>query len=63
MADEMKITILDDGSSPNQVVANYQKLFSVDHVDLAFGPFSSVLTGPASEVAGRFGRAARVVDW
>ena len=54
---QVKLTILDDGSSPNQVVANYQKLFSVDHVDLAFGPFSSVLTGPASEVAGRFGMA------
>jgi branched-chain amino acid transport system substrate-binding protein len=39
------------------VVTNYQKLFGSDHVDLAFGPFSSVLTEPASSVAARFGMA------
>jgi len=51
------LKILDDESSPNQVVTNYQTLFGADHVDLAFGPFSSLLTGPASTVAARFGMA------
>src|SRR5215471_12351690 len=31
----VKLTILDDASSPNQVVTNYQTLFGADHVDLA----------------------------
>jgi branched-chain amino acid transport system substrate-binding protein len=53
----VKLTILDDTSSPNQVVTNYQTLFGADHVDLAFGPFSSLLTGPASSVAARYGMA------
>ena len=44
-------------SSPNQVVSNYQTLFGADHVDLAFGPFSSLLTAPASSVAARYGMA------
>jgi branched-chain amino acid transport system substrate-binding protein len=53
----VKLTILNDGSSPNQVVTNYQRLFGEDHVDLAFGPFSSLLTSPASSVAARYGMA------
>jgi branched-chain amino acid transport system substrate-binding protein len=53
----VKLTILDDASSPNQVVTNYQTLFGADHVDLAFGPFSSLLTAPASSVAARYGMA------
>jgi len=54
---QVKLKILDDGSSPNQVVSNYQTLFGKDHVDLAFGPFSSLLSGPASAVAARYGMA------
>jgi ABC-type branched-subunit amino acid transport system substrate-binding protein len=54
---KVELTIADDGSSANQVVTNYQELFGSDHVDLAFGPFSSVLTEPASSVAARFGMA------
>jgi branched-chain amino acid transport system substrate-binding protein len=54
---KVKLTILNDGSSPNQVVTNYQRLFGADHVDLAFGPFSSLLTTPASSVAARYGMA------
>jgi branched-chain amino acid transport system substrate-binding protein len=54
---QVKLTILDDNSSPNQVVTNYQTLISSDHVDLTFGPFSSLLTGPASAVAARSGYA------
>jgi branched-chain amino acid transport system substrate-binding protein len=53
----VKLTILNDTSSPNQVVTNYNTLISADHVDLTFGPFSSLLTGPASEVAARNGYA------
>src|SRR5581483_5914596 len=51
---KVQLKILDDASSPNQVVSNYQTLFGADHVDLAFGPFSSLLTTPASSVAARF---------
>jgi branched-chain amino acid transport system substrate-binding protein len=51
------LDIVSDASSPAQVVTNYQKLISSDHVDLAFGPFSTLLTVPASKVANRFGYA------
>jgi branched-chain amino acid transport system substrate-binding protein len=54
---KVTLKILNDNSSPNQVVTNYQTLFGSDHVDLAFGPFSSLLTAPASSVAARFGMA------
>ena len=54
---QVKLTILDDGSSPSQVVTNYQTLLGADHVDLTFGPFSSLLTAPASSVAARYGMA------
>jgi branched-chain amino acid transport system substrate-binding protein len=54
---QVKLTVLDDKSDPNQVVTNYQTLINTDHVDLTFGPFSSLLTGPASTVAARNGYA------
>src|SRR5580693_1730545 len=54
---QVKLIILNDYGLVNQVVANYQTLFGKDHVDLAFGPFSSLLTGPASAVAARYGLA------
>jgi branched-chain amino acid transport system substrate-binding protein len=54
---QVKLIVLNDASSPDQVVTNYQTLFGADHVDLAFGPFSSLLTGPASSVAARYGMA------
>ena len=54
---QVKLTILDDKSDPNQVVTNYQSLINTDHVDLTFGPFSSLLTAPASAVAARNGYA------
>ena len=57
MGRQVKLTILNDASSPNQVVTNYQTLINTDHVDLTFGPFSSLLTGPASEVTARSGYA------
>ncbi len=54
---KVELKILNDNSSPSQVQVNYQSLFSSDHVDLAFGPFSSLLTAPASSVAARYGYA------
>jgi branched-chain amino acid transport system substrate-binding protein len=54
---QVKLTILNDNSSPNQVVTNYDTLINTDHVDLTFGPFSSLLTTPASQVAARNGYA------
>ena len=54
---KVELKILDDNSSPTQVVTNYQMLINSDHVDLTFGPFSSLLTAPASQVAARNGYA------
>jgi branched-chain amino acid transport system substrate-binding protein len=54
---QVKLTLLDDKSDPNQVVTNYQTLINTDHVDLTFGPFSSLLTSPAAAVAARNGYA------
>jgi branched-chain amino acid transport system substrate-binding protein len=54
---QVKLIVLNDFSSPNQVVTNYQTLINTYHVDLTFGPFSSVLTSPASVVAARNGYA------
>ena len=53
----VKLVILNDASATNQVVTNYQTLINSDHVDLTFGPFSSLLTTPASAVAARAGFA------
>src|SRR5467141_3790195 len=47
----------DDASSTQQVVTNYQTLITQDKVALVFGPFSSLLTIPASVVTDRFGYA------
>jgi branched-chain amino acid transport system substrate-binding protein len=54
---QVQLKILNDASSPTQVVTNYDKLISSDHVDLTFGPFSSLLTTPAAAVAARNGYA------
>ena len=51
---KVEIKIVDDTSSPTQVVTNYQNLINKDQVDLVFGPFSSLLTVPASQVAKRY---------
>jgi len=51
------LKILNDNSSPTQVQTNYQTLFASDKVDLAFGPFSSLLTTPSASVAARYGYA------
>jgi branched-chain amino acid transport system substrate-binding protein len=54
---QVKLVILNDNSSPTQVVTNYQKLITVDHVDLTFGPFSTLLTAPASVAVNKLGYA------
>ncbi len=54
---KVKLIYLNDRSDPGQVVTNYTRLISTDHVDLTFGPFSSLLTTPASAVAARNGFA------
>ena len=51
---KVQLKIVDDASSPDQVVTNYQNLITQDKVDLVFGPFSSLLTVPASRVASRY---------
>ncbi len=54
---QVQLKIVDDASSPVQVVTNYQNLINKDHVDLTFGPFSTLLTIPASRVAERYNYA------
>ena len=54
---QVQLDILSDASMPDQVQTNYQTLINVNHDDLVFGPFSTLLTKPASVVANRFGYA------
>ncbi|HEY4464184.1 MAG TPA: amino acid ABC transporter substrate-binding protein [Streptosporangiaceae bacterium] len=56
MGRQIKINFLSDGSSPTQVVTNYQKLITVDHVDFVAGPYSTLLTKPSSAIANRYGK-------
>jgi branched-chain amino acid transport system substrate-binding protein len=54
---QIKLNFLSDASSTTQVVTNYQKFISVDKDDLVLGPYSTLLTKPASVVANRYGYA------
>jgi branched-chain amino acid transport system substrate-binding protein len=54
---QVTMKYVDDASSTQQVVTNYQNLITVDKVALVFGPFSSLLTIPASTVVDRYGYA------
>ncbi len=54
---KVEIKIVNDASSPDQVVTNYQNLITQDKVDIVFGPFSSLLTIPSARVAKRYGFA------
>src|SRR5579862_4193318 len=40
---KVQLDIISDASSTTQVVTNYQKLITVNHDDIVFGPFSSLL--------------------
>jgi branched-chain amino acid transport system substrate-binding protein len=53
---QIKFEFVSDGSSATQVVTNYQKLISADHVDFVLGPYSTLLTQPSSVIANRFGK-------
>ncbi len=54
---QIKLDFLSDASSTTQVVTNYQKFINVNHDDLVLGPYSTLLTKPASVVANRYGYA------
>jgi branched-chain amino acid transport system substrate-binding protein len=54
---KVQLKIVDDTSSPDQVVTNYQNLITHDKVDFVFGPFSTLLSAPAAKVASRYGYA------
>src|SRR5262245_4347464 len=51
---KVELKIVDDTSSPSQVVTNYQNLITRDKVAFTFGPFSTLLTAPAATVANRY---------
>lgn len=53
----VQLTVLDNASNQRTAVADYEKLITVDKVDLVVGPFSSFLVIPTSEVAARYGYA------
>jgi branched-chain amino acid transport system substrate-binding protein len=57
LGSKIRFKFVNDASSTQQVVTNYQNLITRDRVDLTFGPFSSLLTIPASEIAARYGYA------
>jgi len=52
---QVKMVFLSDGSSPTQVVTNYQKLINVDKVNFTLGPYSTLLTKPAAVITNRYG--------
>jgi branched-chain amino acid transport system substrate-binding protein len=53
----VQLVILHDSSDPDQVAKNYDTLITQDHVDLTFGPFSSLLTKAAAPVTQKYGYA------
>jgi branched-chain amino acid transport system substrate-binding protein len=54
---KVKMVYLNDASSPTTVATNYTKLIASDHVNMVFGPFSTLLTVPSAQVAARYGYA------
>lgn len=54
---QIKLDVVSDASDPAQVATNYTKLITVNHVNLVFGPFSTLLTVPASKITNRYGYA------
>lgn len=54
---QVQLTILDDTSDPGLDASNYETLITKDHVDLVFGPFSSLLTKAGAPVAQKYGYA------
>jgi branched-chain amino acid transport system substrate-binding protein len=54
---KIQLKIVDDTSSPNQAVSNYENLITKDKVNFVLGPFSTLLTAPSATVAHRYGYA------
>src|SRR5258708_20626602 len=54
---KVSLKMVDDASNPTQVVTNKKTLITADHVNLVFGPFSSLLTIPSATIGKRFGDA------
>src|SRR6266545_4158196 len=52
---QVQLKIVDDASSQDTVVSDYNRLISQDKVDLVLGTFSSLLNIPASAVAEKAG--------
>ena len=53
----IKLDIVSDASQPAQVTTNYNKLIGSNHDAFVLGPFSTLLTVPASKVVARYGYA------
>jgi branched-chain amino acid transport system substrate-binding protein len=53
----VKLVYLNDKSDPNVAARDYTTLITQDRVDLTLGPFSSLLTTPAGQVAHKHGYA------
>jgi branched-chain amino acid transport system substrate-binding protein len=54
---QVQLKVVDNGSDKQVAADDYEKLITVDKVDLVVGPFSSLLVIPTSEVAARYGYA------
>jgi branched-chain amino acid transport system substrate-binding protein len=50
----VELVVRDDASDVNTAVSDYERLITTENVDLVFGPFSSKLVIPTSEVAERY---------
>lgn len=50
----VEFVLYDDKSDPSTVVKFYQRLITVDKVDILIGPYSSPLTFPATTIANKF---------
>ncbi|HUL27393.1 MAG TPA: amino acid ABC transporter substrate-binding protein [Streptosporangiaceae bacterium] len=48
------LKIVNDNSDPGTVTTNYTQLINADHAAFVFGPFSTLLTAPAAQVAARY---------
>jgi branched-chain amino acid transport system substrate-binding protein len=50
----VKLVYLNNNSDPNTTAKTYTKLITQDHVDFVVGPFSTLLTVPAAQVAEKY---------
>jgi branched-chain amino acid transport system substrate-binding protein len=51
---KVTLKIVNDNSDPGTVTTNYTQLISANHAAFVFGPFSTLLTAPAAQVAARY---------